>query len=82
MSCQFCNATNQYDDEVCHKCGRPTASEPSGCSGPSALLFLILVALLVVFCTSCTLKVGADGSRTWNANGEEIARALIIISEK
>jgi hypothetical protein len=42
------------------------------------LLILAAIACL----TGCSLTVAPDGSRTWSLNGEEAARAVIIISEK
>lgn len=39
----------------------------------------ILVAL---FLTGCTLTVAPDGSRTWTMSGEEVGKAIIIISSK
>jgi hypothetical protein len=42
------------------------------------LLILAAIACL----TGCSLTVAPDGSRQWAVNGDEAARALIIISEK
>ena len=42
------------------------------------LLILAAIACL----TGCSLTVSPDGSRTWSLNGDEAARAVIIISEK
>jgi len=42
------------------------------------LLILAAIACL----TGCSLTVSPDGSRQWSVNGDEAARALIIISEK
>ena len=39
----------------------------------------LLVALVSV---SCTLTVAPDGSRQWTVNGDQAARAIIIVSEK
>lgn len=55
---------------------------PACWTGPIALLMIALGAALIVFCSGCTLQVNADGTRTWSANGEDIARALIILSDK
>jgi len=42
-----------------------------------------LLTLAAIAClTSCSLTVAPDGARTWSLNGEEAARAVIIISEK
>lgn len=41
---------------------------------------LILAAIATL--TGCSLTVAPDGSREWSVNGEEAARALVIISEK
>lgn len=32
--------------------------------------------------TSCSLRVGSDGTRTWSLNGEEAMKAIIIYGEK
>jgi hypothetical protein len=52
----------------------------------SDLLFLLGIALLllsaVMSLTSCQLTVGTDGTRTWSLNGEQAAKAIIVISEK
>ena len=52
----------------------------------SDLLFLLGIALLllsaVMSLASCQLTVATDGSRTWSLNGEQAARAIIVISEK
>ena len=42
------------------------------------LLILAAIACL----TGCSLTVAPDGSRQWSVNGDEAARALVIISEK
>lgn len=41
---------------------------------------LILASILAL--SSCSLTVGADGSRTWSVSGEEAAKAIIIYSAK
>jgi len=42
---------------------------------------LIILAAIATL-TGCSLTVAPDGSREWSVNGEEAARALVIISEK
>ena len=42
---------------------------------------LILLAAIATL-TGCSLTVAPDGSRQWSVNGEEAARALVIIAEK
>jgi hypothetical protein len=42
-----------------------------------------IATLVAIVClTGCSLTVAPDGARTWSLNGEEAARAVIIISEK
>ena len=41
-----------------------------------------ILAIIILASTSCTLTVAPDGSRTWTMNGEQAARAAIILSEK
>lgn len=48
--------------------------------GGLALSLAVLFAIMAL--TSCSLTVGADGSRTWSVSGEEAAKAIIIYSGK
>ena len=48
--------------------------------GALALSIACLFAIMAL--TSCSLTVGADGSRTWSVSGEEAAKAIIIYSAK
>ena len=42
-----------------------------------------IATLVAIVClTGCSLTVAPDGSREWSVNGEEAARALVIIAEK
>jgi hypothetical protein len=41
-----------------------------------------ILAVIAVVSTSCTLTVSPDGGRRWALDGEQVARAAIIISEK
>ena len=43
--------------------------------------FLIFFPVLACL-TGCSLTVSPDGTRQWSVNGDEAARALVIISEK
>lgn len=40
-----------------------------------------IAIILALACSSCTLTVTPEG-RTWTMSGEQVARALIVISEK
>ena len=42
----------------------------------------LLIIAAIATLTGCSLTVAPDGSREWSVNGEEAARALVIISEK
>jgi len=41
-----------------------------------------ILAIIAIISTSCTLTVSPDGGRRWALDGEQVARAAIIISEK
>lgn len=45
------------------------------------LAFWAAAAALILICTSCTLTVSPDGSRTYGLNGEEAARAIIVLRD-
>jgi len=40
---------------------------------------LLIIAVSVV---GCSLTVAPDGSRTWTMNGEQVGKALIVLSQK
>ena len=43
---------------------------------------IILIIAALACLNSCTLRVGADGTRTWSLNAEQAMKAIIIYSEK
>jgi hypothetical protein len=42
----------------------------------------LLIIAAIATLTGCSLTVSPDGTRQWSVNGDEAARALVIISEK
>lgn len=48
----------------------------------ASLAFWCAAVALILICTSCTLTVSPDGSRTWGMNATETARAIVILSDK
>ena len=38
-----------------------------------------IIAIVILAFTSCTLTVAPDGGRAWSLNGEQIARAAIVL---
>jgi hypothetical protein len=41
-----------------------------------------IAVILALACSSCTLTVAPDGSRTWAMSGEEVGKALVVIAQK
>lgn len=46
--------------------------------------FLIGLVIIVIgaLCASCSLSISPDGTRQYSLDGAEVARAIIILSEK
>lgn len=38
-----------------------------------------ILAIITLASFSCTLTVDPDGSRVWSVNGEQVARAAIVL---